>query len=108
MPVATAAVARDDRSQLAKQAWNAPGFSAIRTRRKTSLCGIPLGKGSDSRKRTCLNIAHWAIAAGPPAPARIAIRAMTNTLTRGCWRLTVERGSSSSWKCRTISSKPVR
>ena len=44
--VAAAAVARKDCSQLAKQAWNAPGFNAARTRRKTSLRGIPCDGGA--------------------------------------------------------------
>ena len=37
-------------------------------------------------------------AVGPPAPASTAIMAMTTTLTKGCFRLTVERGSSNSSK----------
>ena len=42
---------------------------------------------------------------GPFAPAKTAINAMTTTLTNGCCRLMVERGSSNSAKCSTISSK---
>ena len=41
---------------------------------------------------------HRAIAVGPAAPLRTANRAMTTTLTKGCLRLTVSRGSSKSSK----------
>src|SRR5271156_3804850 len=51
--------------------------------------------------------AHLAIEVGPLAPASTAIKAMTTTLTNGCCRLTVERGSSSSWKNGMISSKEI-
>ena len=47
-PVAAAAAARNDFSQLAKHAWKAPGWSAIRTRRNTSLRGTPLGRSAPS------------------------------------------------------------
>src|SRR5208283_2831543 len=40
-----------------------------------------------------------AMAVGPLAPASTAIKAMTTTLTKGCCRLIVERGSSNCSKC---------
>src|SRR5262249_36990718 len=43
-PVAAAAAARSDSSQLTKQARKASGGRAIRTQRKTSLRGTPSGK----------------------------------------------------------------
>ena len=45
---------------------------------------------------------------GAIALARTAIRAMTTTLVKGCCRLTEERGSSNSSKCRTISATSLR
>src|SRR6516165_4886025 len=107
-PVAAVASARNDCSQLAKQAWKAAGFKAIRTRRKTSLLGIPLGKSRTCKRNSCFRTAHCAIAIGPPAPASTASKAMTTTLSKGCRRLISERGSSSSSKCRMISSIPIR
>jgi hypothetical protein len=85
-------------SQLAKQAWKAAGFSTIRTRRKTSWRGIPLGKSSTSRRNCSFRPAHRAIAVGPLAQASTAYRAMTITLAKECWRLTEDRGSSRSAK----------
>src|SRR6516225_6255040 len=107
-PVAAVASVRNDCSQLAKQAWKAAGFKAIRTRRKTSLLGIPLGKSRTCKRNSCFRTAHCAIAVGPPAPASTASKAMTTTLSKGCRRLISERGSSSSSKCRMISSIPIR
>src|SRR3954468_3029185 len=52
--------------------------------------------------------AHSAMAVGPPAPESTARTAMTTTLSKGCRRLTVERGSSSSAKWRTTSSRVMR
>src|SRR5271157_2213926 len=106
-PVTAVASARNDCSQLAKQAWKAAGFKAIRTRRKTSLLGIPLGKSSASKRNSCFRTAHCVIAVGPPAPASTASKAMTTTLSKGCRRLISERGSSSSSKCRMTSSNPI-
>ena len=59
-------------------------------------------------RNSSFRAAHSAIAVGPPAPASTAITAMTTTLTRGCRRLMVERGSSSSAKWRTTSSRVMR
>ena len=53
-PVAAAAFARSEFSQFTKQAWKAAGFSAIRTRRKTSLRGTPLGRSSASMRNSSL------------------------------------------------------
>src|SRR5262245_14185210 len=107
-PVSATASARNDRSQLAKEAWKAAGFNAIRTRRKTSLRGTPWGRSSTLRSHPSLRAAQRAIAVGPPAPARTASSAMTRTLDRGCRWLMVERGSSSSWKWTTTSSRATR
>ena len=95
------------RSQGAKPAGKAV-FSALKTRRQTSVRGIPFGPGSVVRRNSGVNIAPGAIAVGPRAPARMASRAMTTTLTRECGRVTVERGPSKSSKCRTISCNPIR
>ena len=69
---------------------------------------MPLGRSSASRRNCSFKAAHRAIAVGPPAPANTANMAMTTTLTNGCCRLTVERGSSSSAKCGTTSSRVIR
>jgi hypothetical protein len=45
---------------------------------------------------------------GRLAPASTAVTATTTTLTESCCRLTVERGSSNSSKCRTTSSNANR
>src|SRR4051794_20993415 len=66
---------------------------------------MPLGKDKVAKRNSCFNRAHWAMAVGPLAPARMARRAMTTTLTKGCRRLMEERGSSSGSKCLTTSAK---
>jgi hypothetical protein len=81
---------------------------AIRTRRKTSLPGMPLGRSRIPVRRSSLNLAQRAMAVGPAAPARTARTAMTRMLDRGCRRLMWERGSSRVEKDATISSSLVR
>src|SRR5262245_39589948 len=68
---------------------------------------MPLGRSRTLLRDSAFRAAHSAMAVGPLAPARTAMRAMTTTLTRGCLRLTEERGSSKVSKCRAISSRPI-
>ena len=91
-----------------KAASKAPGLSIIRTRRKTSLPGMPWGRSRIPARSSSLNLAQRAMAVGPAAPARTARTAMTRTLGRGCRRLMWERGSSRVEKDSTISSSLLR
>src|SRR5262245_33114816 len=69
---------------------------------------MPLGKSRIWSSRSCFSAAHLAIAVGPLAPANTAIAAVTTTLTKGCRKLTAERGSSNAAKYPTTSSRRIR
>lgn len=78
------------------------------TRRKTSFSGIPRGRSSSFNKSSAFIRAHLAMAVGPLAPASTAMIAITITLSSGCSRFTVDRGSSNCLKCRMTSFKSTR
>jgi len=107
-PVSATASSRRRAIQALKAASKAAGLSIIRTRRKTSLPGMPWGKSRMPVRRSSLNLAQRAMAVGPAAPARTARTAMTRMLGSGCRRLIWEWGSSRVEKDSTISSSLLR
>src|SRR5208283_1431154 len=96
------------RSRLGAQRLQPVGEAGLEGRRfqgheetaEDILTGDPVGQVKHLQEELLFQV-------GPPAPASTASKAMTTTLSKGCRRLTSERGSSSSSKCRTTSSNPI-